>query len=71
MADVVPRCPVRSEGLRICVQHVTARAAGAGNFKTLQQCIAEYGADACRMGLADAGDSMDDANFDEKASAPG
>jgi len=37
-----------------------------GNFKTLQEGIAEYSADACRVGLADAGDSMDDANFDEK-----
>ncbi len=27
----------------------------AGNFKTLQQAIAEYGADAMRIALADAG----------------
>lgn len=53
----------------MCAARLTAGAAGAGNFKTLQQCLAEYGADACRMGLADAGDSMDDANFDEKACA--
>lgn len=39
---------------------------GAGNFKTLQQAIQEYSADAMRIALADAGDTMDDANFDEK-----
>ena len=38
----------------------------AGNFKTLQQAIQEYSADAMRIALADAGDTMDDANFDEK-----
>lgn len=37
-----------------------------GNFKTLQEGIAEYGADACRIGLADSGDSLEDANFDTK-----
>ena len=37
----------------------------AGNFKTLQQAIAEYSADAMRIALADAGDAMDDANFEE------
>ena len=36
----------------------------AGNFKTLQQAIAEYSADAMRIALADAGDAMDDANFE-------
>lgn len=34
-----------------------------GNFKTLQQAITEYSADAMRFALADAGDGMDDANF--------
>jgi leucyl-tRNA synthetase len=37
----------------------------AGNFKTLQEAIAEYSADAMRIALADAGDAMDDANFEE------
>ena len=37
----------------------------AGNFKTLAQAIAEYGADATRLALADAGDALDDANFVE------
>ena len=34
-----------------------------GNFKTLQQSIEEFSADATRFALADAGDGMDDANF--------
>lgn len=41
----------------LCVYH-------PGNFKTLQQAILEYGADAMRIALADAGDAMDDANFE-------
>ena len=35
-----------------------------GNFKTLRQAIGEYGADAMRVALADAGDALDDANFE-------
>lgn len=35
-----------------------------GNFMTIQDCIKEYGADATRLTMADAGDSLDDANFD-------
>jgi len=35
-----------------------------GNFKTLAQAIEEYGADAMRIALADAGDALDDANFE-------
>ena len=35
-----------------------------GNFKTLRQAIGEYGADAMRIALADAGDALDDANFE-------
>ena len=35
-----------------------------GNFKTLAQAIAEYGADPMRIALADAGDALDDANFE-------
>lgn len=33
---------------------------------TLGQCIKKFGADATRLALADAGDTLDDANFDEK-----
>jgi len=36
-----------------------------GNFFTIRQCIDKFGVDATRMALADAGDSLDDANFDE------
>ncbi|MEW5310396.1 MAG: hypothetical protein WDW38_002197 [Sanguina aurantia] len=35
-----------------------------GNFKTLTEAIQEYSADAMRWALADAGDGMDDANFE-------
>ncbi|PKI71898.1 hypothetical protein CRG98_007709 [Punica granatum] len=34
-----------------------------GNFKTLREAIKEFSADATRFSLADAGDSIDDANF--------
>lgn len=34
-----------------------------GNFITLQQAIDEYGADSARMACAQAGDSINDANF--------
>ena len=36
-----------------------------GNFMTLSDCIKKFGSDASRIALADAGDSLDDANFDE------
>lgn len=36
-----------------------------GNFFTLKDCIEKFGADATRFALADAGDSLDDANFEE------
>ena len=39
-----------------------------GNFMTLGQCMNKYGTDASRIALADAGDTLDDANF-EKAVA--
>jgi leucyl-tRNA synthetase len=35
-----------------------------GNFLMLLECVEEYSADATRFALADAGDSMEDANFD-------
>lgn len=37
-----------------------------GNFLTIRNCIEKYGVDATRLALADAGDSLDDANFDEQ-----
>ncbi|KAJ9649428.1 cytosolic leucyl tRNA synthetase [Coniosporium tulheliwenetii] len=36
-----------------------------GNFLTLSQAVEKFGADATRVALADAGDGIDDANFDE------
>jgi len=36
-----------------------------GNFLTLNDCVNKFGADATRVTLADAGDTMDDANFEE------
>lgn len=37
-----------------------------GNFLTLGDAVKQYGADAMRFALADAGDGLDDANFLEK-----
>ena len=36
-----------------------------GNFMTLNDAVKKYGADACRVALADAGDGVEDANFEE------
>lgn len=36
-----------------------------GNFMTLQELVEKYGADASRIALADAGDGVSDANFEE------
>ncbi|OWB65780.1 hypothetical protein B5S30_g1111 [[Candida] boidinii] len=36
-----------------------------GNFMTLAQIVEKFGADASRVALADAGDTIEDANFDE------
>ncbi|KAF8577316.1 leucyl-tRNA synthetase [Ramaria rubella] len=36
-----------------------------GNFLTLRDSIIKFGADATRLALADAGDGIEDANFDE------
>ncbi|KAF2839539.1 leucyl-tRNA synthetase [Patellaria atrata CBS 101060] len=36
-----------------------------GNFLTLEQAIEKFSADATRVALADAGDGMEDANFEE------
>ena len=38
-----------------------------GNFLTLYDAIEKYSSDAVRIALADAGDGMDDANFEEAA----
>ncbi|RLV91868.1 Leucine--tRNA ligase cytoplasmic [Spathaspora sp. JA1] len=36
-----------------------------GNFMTLEQIVEKFGADASRIAMADAGDTVEDANFDE------
>ncbi|VEU20569.1 DEKNAAC101519 [Brettanomyces naardenensis] len=36
-----------------------------GNFRTLYQLVERFGADASRVAMADAGDTVEDANFDE------
>ena len=36
-----------------------------GNFMTLKDAVKKFGADACRIALADAGDGVEDANFEE------
>jgi len=36
-----------------------------GNFMTLAECMKKFGTDATRIALADSGDTLDDANFDE------
>jgi isoleucyl-tRNA synthetase len=36
-----------------------------GNFLTLRDAVKKYGADATRIALADAGDAIEDANFEE------
>ncbi|PWI74113.1 leucyl-tRNA synthetase [Purpureocillium lilacinum] len=36
-----------------------------GNFMTLRELVTKYGADAARIAIADAGDGVSDANFEE------
>jgi leucyl-tRNA synthetase len=38
-----------------------------GNSLTLREAVEKFGADATRLTLADAGDGMEDANFEEKS----
>lgn len=37
-----------------------------GNSLTMRESVQKFGADATRLSLADAGDGVEDANFDEK-----
>ena len=37
-----------------------------GNTLTMRESVEKFGADASRLSLADAGDGIEDANFDEK-----
>jgi leucyl-tRNA synthetase len=54
-------------GLPACPSELCARIGhvAPGNFLSLEDTLAKYGADATRLTLADAGDTMDDANFEE------
>jgi leucyl-tRNA synthetase len=40
-------------------------AKSTGNFLMLRETVAKFGADAARIAIADAGDSIEDANFEE------
>lgn len=40
-------------------------AKSTGNFMTLRELVDKYGADAARIAIADAGDGVSDANFEE------
>lgn len=42
-----------------------------GNFLTMSDAVAKFGADATRIALAEAGDGIEDANFDEKVANAG
>lgn len=42
-----------------------------GNFLTLFEAVGKFSADGMRLALADSGDSMEDANFDEKVANAG
>lgn len=44
----------------------TKMSKSTGNFLTLSQAVKKFGADATRIALADAGDGVEDANFEEK-----
>lgn len=37
-----------------------------GNFRTVRDIVDRFGADGARMGIAEAGDTLDDANFVDK-----
>jgi leucyl-tRNA synthetase len=41
-----------------------------GNFLTLEETVKKFGADAARIAFADAGDGVEDANFEEKVFPP-
>jgi leucyl-tRNA synthetase len=60
--DAVPRTEGNCQNAKLKRTHMSC----SGNFKTLEQAILEYGADAMRIALADAGDAMDDANFEHQ-----
>jgi leucyl-tRNA synthetase len=54
---------VRANGLLMLNGEKMSKS--TGNFMTLQEMTEKYGADASRIALADAGDGVNDANFEE------
>lgn len=59
-----PRCwprAIRANGHLLLNSQKMSKS--TGNFMTMQQAVGEYGADATRLALADAGDGIEDANF--------
>jgi leucyl-tRNA synthetase len=50
-----------SRGLKAATQ-----SKSTGNFLTLETTVKKFGADATRLALADSGDGIEDANFEEK-----
>uniref|UniRef100_A0A672RBG6 Leucine--tRNA ligase, cytoplasmic n=1 Tax=Sinocyclocheilus grahami TaxID=75366 RepID=A0A672RBG6_SINGR len=50
---------------RKCSLHYKNMSKSTGNFLTLSQAIAKFSADGMRLTLADAGDTVEDANFVE------
>lgn len=54
---------IRVNGHLLLNNHKMSKS--TGNFLTLQDILQKYGADASRIALADAGDTVDDANFEE------
>ncbi|BFZ57205.1 cytosolic leucyl tRNA synthetase [Savitreella phatthalungensis] len=55
---------VRANGLLLLNNEKMSKS--TGNFLTLKEAVSKFGADATRLTLADAGDSLDDANFAEE-----
>ena len=56
-------CSVRANGHLLLNGEKMSKS--TGNFLTLSDAVKKYGADACRIALADAGDGVEDANFEE------
>ncbi|KAL8921893.1 MAG: hypothetical protein Q9208_005497 [Pyrenodesmia sp. 3 TL-2023] len=56
-------CGVRANGHLMLNGEKMAKS--TGNFLTLNDAVSKYGADASRIALADAGDGVEDANFEE------
>lgn len=72
-AAIWPEEPSRWPQSMFCNGHILVdnekMAKSKGNFISLGDAIATYGADATRLACADAGDSMDDANFVRETAA--